>query len=968
MDKWVTGSDELLDLWHLNFDEREFIAGKPEKARLDYAIRIKHYSIYGKFPRRTDDIPDNVLNYLADQIECEETFWPSIAVRTVRRRNREVKKFLGFEKLIDSTRQALLEWFHGQSAFLDMPADRIEAEIRQWCIARCYEPPTNTEIGRLIDAVQSKFEKAECVRIGERLSANAKELILHCIDVAPGVPSIMDIRADPGRVGRDNFNQICEKLKFIASLELPVGYILSINEDWRKRVIRRMARLRTIDIRRMNETNRIGLFAIYLTSRLPSITDSLITMLVDSVHKIETKAIRNIEKIIAKQVHNVYNREKLLVDILSAVLENPDETAGDVVFSLINQKDAEALIEKQKSRNKWAIDVFNEMHGSWRTHYRPMLKNLLETVEFGSTVTKYRPIIEALDWISANYDRRTRVYVRDRELPIEGVVPKQYLKAVVRGEYIDKLSYELCVIISLREKLGTREIWVPGSEKYKNPEDDIPQDFEEYRVQYYDDLNLDLDAKVFIANLKEELKSELLAFDREFSKNKFVNINHANKTPTFKVTPLEALPEPEGLVQVKAQFIKKWGVTSLLDMMKEAMLDTNFVRAFQSVGVRQNMDRATLNSRLLLCLYALGTNAGLKRISAASPLATYRQLRHIRRRYVDVGSLREANRILINTILAIRDPAIWGQMGTAVASDSKQFKAWDRNPITESHLRYGVSGVVMAYWHVDHRSACIYSELKKVSERETASMIKGVLNHCSDMSIDKAYVDSHGQTEVAFAFSRLLGFELAPRIKRIGHSKLYIPTEAFKDRLPNVGQMAFRSVNWQRIGRYYDDMVKYTTAMKSGTTSPEIVLRRFSRNNYQHPTYKALAELGRVMKTIFVCRYLRSKQFRREIQEGLNVVENWNSATNFVYFGRGGTITSNRKEDQEIAIQALHLLQNCMVYINTHMYQNILAEPDWRDLMTEEDYRGITPLIYNHVNPYGHFEVNMSERMFSTGE
>ncbi len=537
MDKWVTGSEELLDLWYLNFDELAFVAEKPEKSRLDYALRIRFYSIYGKFPRQSDNFPDNVINYVADQVESPDTFWPIMASRTVRRRNLDVKEFVGFEPLSKTRHEEFLKWFYNQAEFLNMPSGKIESEIRHWCIARQYESPTNTEISRLIEAVHSKFEKAECVRIGDHLSIEAKKMILNCIDVAPGVPSIMDIRADPGRVGKENFNQICEKLKFITALELPITYISSINEDWRKRVARRMARFRTIDIRRLNDELKIGMFSVYLTSRLPEVTDSLITVLVDSVHKIETKAIRNIEKLIAKQVHNVYNREKLLVDILQAVIENPCDTAGNVVFSLINLKDAEALIEKQKSRNKWAIDVFSEMHGSWRTHYRPMLKNLLETVEFGSTVSKYRPIIEAFDWISINYDRRTPILVRNREVPIEGVVPKQYLKAVVRGEYVDKLSYELCAIISLREKLGTCEIWVPGSEKYKNPEDDIPQDFEECRIEYYDELNLDMDARSFISGLKEELKTQLLALDRELPRNKFVNVevNHVKRAAKFKL-------------------------------------------------------------------------------------------------------------------------------------------------------------------------------------------------------------------------------------------------------------------------------------------------------------------------------------------------------------------------------------------------------------------------------------------------
>ena len=45
-------------------------------------------------------------------------------------------------------------------------------------------------------------------------------------------------------------------------------------------------------------------------------------------------------------------------------------------------------------------------------------------------------------------------------------------------------------------------------------------------------------------------------------------------------------------------------------------------------------------------------------------------------------------------------------------------------------------------------------------------------------------------------------------------------------------------------------------------------------------------------------------------------------------------------------------MQISLVYINTLMVQQIFTDETWFERMTPEDFRALTPLTYEHINPY----------------
>jgi len=202
---------------------------------------------------------------------------------------------------------------------------------------------------------------------------------------------------------------------------------------------------------------------------------------------------------------------------------------------------------------------------------------------------------------------------------------------------------------------------------------------------------------------------------------------------------------------------------------------------------------------------------------------------------------------------------------------------------------------------------------------------------------------SGGQSEIGFGITRLL--------KRINKVRLYRPAAGEPDAYPQLAPALTRPIRWDIVAEQYDQMIKYATAIRTRTASAEAILRRSTRTNAIHPTYQAMIEVGRAQRTLFVARYLRDRDLQREINEGLNVVESWKPHQQRHLLRQGRRHRHNRRDEQELSVLCLRVLQAAFVYVNTLMVQDVLADDDWAEQLTDADRRGLTPLFWTHVAP-----------------
>jgi TnpA family transposase len=995
--KRVWPLDELIEQFTLLPNELELLGNKTGATRLGFAVLLKYFQHEGRFPTRKSDVPRAVVVFIAKQVDVPASAYASYdwSGRSATYHRQHIRTFFGFREVTLEDEAELVAWLAAQPEAADMRLDGMidlaYARLRACAIAA----PTPDRMARLVrtalQTAEDRFVQHVLRHLPADVQAHLDALLLPPPSDAPdthgnGVPGSSEmgasavssafatapfvswyhLKADPGPVSLESLRFEISKLQRLRAVGLPHDLFAQTPPAVLRRYRLRAGAEKTAELKRHPRALRLTLLAVMVWQRQMEITDTIVDVLLGMLHRTEIRAEKRVKQELLGDIVRVDGKQALLVRIAEAALNDPTGQVAQVVFPAAGGKERlQQIVKEATSGAVFRQTVQIRVRRSYQAHLRQLLGPVLRTLTFRCNNDRYRPLLQAIQVLRDHLDYGGAWYPTDVVVPLEGIVPTTLRPVVVEedehgGIRINRINYELCVLQALYAKLRCKEIWVEGADTYRNPEDDLPQDFIAQRTAYYEALRQPLDADTLIAQQQDDLRAALQLFNDGLPQNPDVTLRPTG-SKRIRLSPVPKQDEPPTLRALQAEITRRWGMLRLLDVVKETELQVGFTALFQSVTAWENLDRADLQQRLLLCLYGIGTNIGLKRVCAGVPTISADQVAYVQQRFVQRDALRRAIIAVVNQTFALRQSDIWGETTTACASDSKKFGAWDQNLLTEWHVRYRGPGI-MIYWHVEKRSVCIYSQLKTCSSSEVAAMIQGVLHHCTTMEVSRQYVDSHGQSVVAFAFAHLLNFSLLPRLKAIPTQRLYRVEAGDMDAYPHLQAVLSRPINWELIRQQYDELIKYATALRLGTAEAEAILARFSQNT-QHATYRALSELGKARKTIFLCHYLHSRTLRQEIHEGLNVVEAWNRANTFIFYGKGNVFATNSLAQQETAMLCLHLLQACLVFINTQLIQEVLADPAWRDRMTDADWRGLTPLFFSTVTPYGDFVLDMTRRI-----
>nr|WP_234841188.1 DUF4158 domain-containing protein [Sinorhizobium meliloti] len=445
-------NEDFIGRWSLSFSDTDFVNGKPTPARLGLAVQLKFFAAHGFFVQDPASIPTDSVSWLAEQlgVECDAVNQYDFSGRTARRHCAEILQYLGFRRLKRSDREELTLWIAGELCPTGQSVGAMLEQVCLWCRDRSIYGPSHKELERLVRSQRQHYLDDWLTGVSARLSSSTLALLEASIAEADGQTGFNTMRGDAGQASLDNILSMTAKLAFIQKLDLPRDILSTTGKAWVEQTVRRVAGEKAWEMRRHAPARQIGLYAIYLLSREAQLTDAMVDLLIETVHKIGTRSKRKVVGDIAKDIERVYGKERLLVEIASASLDEPAGRVCDVIFPIVGKDKLAAIVKESQAKGALDRRIYKVMRSSWANHYRRMLPSLLSVLEFRSNNTVWRPVLAALDWIRSKVDDGCR-FVPMEDVPIDEVIPARWRSSVIDDDgRVNRISYELCVLTQLR--------------------------------------------------------------------------------------------------------------------------------------------------------------------------------------------------------------------------------------------------------------------------------------------------------------------------------------------------------------------------------------------------------------------------------------------------------------------------------------------------------------------------------------
>jgi len=958
-------ADELTRFFHLTDDDlAQVMTCRGAHNRIGFALQLTTVRYLGAFLDNPLAVPASVLQTISRQLRITaldglpayldgERRWDHVA---------SIRAYYGYSDITEPRVGFRLgRWLFALCwTGTDRPSalfDRATA----WLLAHKILLPGCSTLERFILRLRTRVEARLWRLLGQGLTADQRTRLQALLAVQEGsrTSSFDQIRSGPTRISGPALRGAIERLRSVRELGITLPTAARLPSSRIAALARFANRAKAQAISRMPSTTKMATLVAFVHCLEATAQDDVLELLEILLHELfggAEKADRNAR---LRTLKDLDQAATTLAEACRLLLDPslPDAGLREKLFEKIPRTALERALENIATLTRPPDHVYYLELAQRHRAVKGYLPSVLKHLRFEAGPAG-KPVVAAYEWLRDNLHRRKPANDAPRE-----VIGKAWQRYVVRkDDSLDIRAYTFCVLDRLKTALHRRDVFTRPSWRYADPRANLlsEKEWEAMRPVVCRTLGLPPDPQPILDALADTLDQTYRDVAKRLPNNPAVRFETANGKQELILTPLDELEEPPSLSRLRQETAARMPRVDLPDIVLESAARTGFADAFTHLTERKAR-AADLTTSLCAVLLAEACNTGPEPfIRYDNPALRRDRLAWVKQNYLRDDTVTDANAILVAAQNKIALAHAWGG-GEVASADGMRFVVPIRTVHAGPNPKYfGPLKGVTWYNLLSDQITGLNAIPVPGTLRDSLSLLAVVLEQQTELRPTQIMTDTGAYSDVVFGLFRLLGYRFCPRLADMGDARFWrIDGQAQYGQLDVISQ---HKLSLRRIATQWDDMLRLAGSLLLGRVPATGIMRTLQVRDNPTRLAQAIAEFGRIDKTLHLLTMMDDEDKRRSNLLQLNRGESRHSLARVVFHGKRGELRQRYREGQEDQLGALGLVLNMIVLWNTIYLEAALNQLRKEGYpVKDEDVARLSPLIYDHIHMLGRYSFSMPE-------